>query len=293
MQSLNMTSKLLTFLLLAIGLSSCEKIDVGRIENLNGGIIHVIGHGGAGFQSAFNELPENSMSSIERAIEVYNAEGVEIDIQLTKDEQLVAYHDNKLETSTDGFGYIYQNTLAELKNVHYNNEFYATLFLKESIISLEEVLLYFSSRRIKPQLHLDLRTWLFDSEKYTEDEFLKVYVEKIIDVVTKYNYQSNTYIGSSSKKALKYSFEIDSSIRLMYETENISEELNYLTANNIHGIIAYNDRISIGAIQLAQHNNIRVLLFNVKSQNSIVEAVNKHPEYIITDNIPKLQQVLY
>lgn len=293
MQSLNMTSKILIVLYLLIALSSCEKIDVGRIDNLNGGIIHVIGHGGAGFQSAFNELPENSMSSIERAIEIYNAEGVEIDVQLTKDGKIVAYHDDKLETSTDGFGYIYNNTLNELKSVRYNNEFYASLFIKESITSLDEVLSYFSSRRIKPQLHLDLRTWLFDSEKYTEDEFLKLYVEKIIEVVTKYNYQSKTYIGSSSRKALKYSFEIDSSIRLMYETENISEELNYLKANNIYGIIAYNDRISKGAIQLAQRNNIRVLLFNVKSQNSIVEAVNKHPEFIITDNIPKLQQVLY
>tara|TARA_R110002049_G_scaffold125972_6_gene281624 strand:+ start:1353 stop:2219 length:867 start_codon:yes stop_codon:yes gene_type:complete len=288
-----MTSRLIIFVAIMLGLSACEKIDVGRIENLNGGTISVIGHGGSGFQSAFNELPENSMASIKRAVEIYNADGVELDIQLTKDHQLVPYHDNKLETSTDGYGYVYEFNLSELKEVKYNNEFYASLFLNETITSLEDVLIYFSNRRIKPQLHLDLRTWLFNPDIFTQSEFIDVYAEKLVELIERYNYSPYTFIGSSSKESLLAISKINPNLKLCFETESIRSNNDFLQDNSIYGIIAYNDRISNSEIEFAHRNNIRVILFNVKSQKSIVEAVNKNPDYIITDNIPKLQQVLF
>jgi glycerophosphoryl diester phosphodiesterase len=281
---------LLIYVLLIVG---CEKIDIGSIQNLNGGKIAVIGHGGAGFQSAFNELPENSLSSVQRAVEIYGADGIELDIQLTKDSQLVAYHDNRLETSTNGYGFIHDFTLSELKKVTYNNEFYASLFLDERITSLEEILTYLSARRIKAELHIDLRTQLFDSTKYSQIEFISLYIKEVIDLIKSYNYQSYTFIGSSAKFALSEALKLAPDVRLLYETENVIRDIDYLKKNKIYGIIAYNSRITKREVDFAHQNMIRVVLFGVKSQNSIVDAVEKHPDYIITDNIPKLQQVLY
>ncbi len=288
-----MIFKKLSLLFIVPLIVGCEKIDVGAIQNLNGGQISIIGHGGAGLQSAYNELPENSFSSVKRAIEIYGADGVELDIQLSKDTQLVAYHDNRLETSTNGYGYVHEFNLKQLGQTTYNNEFYASLFLNEKITSLEKILLYFSERRIKPELHIDLRAWLYNSDLYTENEFIAIYTKKIVELITKYDYQSHTFIGSSSKLALEELYRLDSSIRLFYETENVRGELTFLKSNFIYGVIAYNDRISKREIEFAHKNLIRVVLFNVKSQQSIVDAVEKYPDYIITDNIPKLQQVLY
>ncbi len=288
-----MIFKKLSLLFIITLIAGCEKIDVGSIKNLNGGQISVVGHGGAGLQSAYNELPENSFSSVKRAIEIYGADGVELDIQMSLDSQLVAYHDNRLETSTNGYGYVHEFNLKELEQVNFNNEFYASLFLNEKITSLEKILRYFSERRIKPELHIDLRAWLYNSDTYTENEFIALYTKKVVDLITKYNYQAYTFIGSSSKLALEELYKLDSSIRLFYETENVRGEVTFIKDNFIYGIVAYNDRISKSEIEYAHKNLIRVALFNVKSQQSIVKAVEKYPDYIITDNIPKLQQVLY
>jgi hypothetical protein len=198
-----------------------------------------------------------------------------------------------LETSTNGYGYVHEFSLKQLEQTTYNNEFYASLFLNEKITSLEKILLYFSERRIKPELHIDLRAWLYNSDLYTENEFIAIYTKKIVELIAKYDYQSYTFIGSSSKSALEELYRLDSSIRLFYETANVRGELTFLKNNFIYGVIAYNDRISKREIEFAHKNMIRVVLFNVKSQQSIVDAVEKHPDYIITDNIPKLQQVLY
>jgi glycerophosphoryl diester phosphodiesterase len=287
-----MNFRLFIFLFL-LGLLSCKKADINPIYNLNGGIIYVVGHGGAGFQSAFNEMPENSLSSITKAIEVYNADGVEVDVQFTKDLNLVLYHDDKLEISTNGNGFIYEYNLEELNQFKYDRDFYPNLFLDEQIVTLETVLQKFSQRNIKPQLHLDLRTWLYNNHQYSFEDFIELYTTNIVQLISKYNYQEYTYISSGSIEALLAIQEIDANLKLMVETNDVNGMLPLIKQNNWYGIVAQNENITKQKIDFAHKNNIRVALFNVKTQNNIVNAVNKHPDFILTDNIVKLQQILY
>ena len=89
-------------LLLAISillLVGCQD-DSFEFENLSDNNAFIIGHGGSGFLSPTNNVAENSMKSLELAIEGYNADGVEVDVQLTKDSMLVLYHDHDLFTKT-------------------------------------------------------------------------------------------------------------------------------------------------------------------------------------------------
>ena len=85
------------FLCVAAG---CKKA-VGPIDNLFGGQIRVIGHAGIGFESVLTPFPSNSLGSIRRVIEGYNADGVEVDVQITKDSVPVLAHDQQLEVMTD------------------------------------------------------------------------------------------------------------------------------------------------------------------------------------------------
>ena len=180
-----MNSRIIMFLLLMI-ISSCKKVNINDIHNLNGDFIYVIGHGGVGFQTLSTQLPENSMISIMKAIEVYGADGVEVDVQLSKDLQLVLYHDDRLETSTDGIGFVYEYNLIELTEIKYNRDIYANLFIDEHVVSLETVLQKFSKQKIKPQLHLDLRSWLYDNSLYNPADFFSVYASKIVNICLLY-----------------------------------------------------------------------------------------------------------
>jgi len=59
--------------------------------------------------------PENSMLAFKKAIEA-GACGMEFDIHMTKDGELVVIHDPTLDRTTTGTGYIKDYTLAEIRN---------------------------------------------------------------------------------------------------------------------------------------------------------------------------------
>ncbi|WP_242835502.1 glycerophosphodiester phosphodiesterase family protein [Butyrivibrio sp. AC2005] len=62
--------------------------------------------------------PENTLTSFEKAMNVPGVTGIELDIQLTKDGELVVIHDEKVDRTTDGIGYVRDFSLKELKTLH-------------------------------------------------------------------------------------------------------------------------------------------------------------------------------
>lgn len=60
--------------------------------------------------------PENTLQAFEAACE-YPITGIELDIQLTKDGEIVVIHDEKVDRTTDGSGYVKDFTLEEIKGL--------------------------------------------------------------------------------------------------------------------------------------------------------------------------------
>ena len=56
----------------------------------------ILGHAGESLLKSKSKNPPNTVESVRRAIEL-GADGVEIDVQMTSDGLLVAYHDGFLE----------------------------------------------------------------------------------------------------------------------------------------------------------------------------------------------------
>lgn len=77
------------------------------------------------------KIPENSLKAFERAIELNYP--IELDVQLTKDNVLVVFHDFNLSRMTDETDYIQDMTLDEIKRV-------SLLDTKEKIPTFKEVL---------------------------------------------------------------------------------------------------------------------------------------------------------
>jgi len=71
---------------------------------------NLVGHNGAG-----DKYPEDTLEAVQIAIHEYNVDIVEVDIQLTKDKQLVCIHDPKLDRTTNGTGYVSSYTFEELQ----------------------------------------------------------------------------------------------------------------------------------------------------------------------------------
>ena len=64
--------------------------------------------------------PENTLTSFSKAADLFERglTGIELDIQLTKDREIVVIHDEKIDRTTDGYGFVRDHTLAELKTFH-------------------------------------------------------------------------------------------------------------------------------------------------------------------------------
>src|SRR5690606_4742217 len=90
------------FLIIVLSISSCNK-DEFEISNLNGNKIGILGHGGMGISSTY---PMNSVESIMNCIHL-NSDGTEIDVQMTNDGVLVAFHDETLDNLTNGSGILH------------------------------------------------------------------------------------------------------------------------------------------------------------------------------------------
>lgn len=70
-------------------------------------------------RGASGYAPENTLAAFQKAVDL-GADGVELDIQLTKDDQIVVIHDEKIDRTSDGKGWVKDYTLEELRAFNYN-----------------------------------------------------------------------------------------------------------------------------------------------------------------------------
>ncbi|MEQ9297820.1 MAG: glycerophosphodiester phosphodiesterase family protein [Cyclobacteriaceae bacterium] len=82
---------------------------IALLEDAQSDYVMVVAHRGE-----WKEAPENSIPAIEAAIEL-GVDMVELDIRMTKDEELVLMHDASIDRMTNGVGNVADMTLAELK----------------------------------------------------------------------------------------------------------------------------------------------------------------------------------
>lgn len=73
--------------------------------------------GAAGWDVQY--APENTLPAFQKAIDM-GADGIELDVQLTKDGEIVVTHDEMINRVSDGTGWVKDYTLAELKNFNFN-----------------------------------------------------------------------------------------------------------------------------------------------------------------------------
>lgn len=95
--------------------------------------LHIIAHRGA---SAY--APENTFAAFEKAVEL-GADFIELDVQLTKDGRLAVIHDDKVDRTTNGTGFVREYTMNELEKLDAGSWF-SPEFQGEKIPSLEAVL---------------------------------------------------------------------------------------------------------------------------------------------------------
>ena len=86
-----------------------------------------------------SKAPENTLSAIQAAMDV-DADRIEIDVQLTKDGEVVLMHDKNIRRTTGVDGYINKMTLNEVKSLDAGSWF-SPNFQAEKVPTLREALI--------------------------------------------------------------------------------------------------------------------------------------------------------
>jgi glycerophosphoryl diester phosphodiesterase len=281
-------------LLVIISLNGCRQADIDVVDNLNGGKIDIIGHAGSGFQTGRNPTPTNSESSIKIAIEGYGADGCEVDLQLSKDSIIMLFHDALLDGSTTCTGCIYENNYDELLQCSFRNDFAVNIFHSENIISLKHILDKYTGSDFHPIFYLDIK--LYNECNTKDSAYIRTLAVQLINIVHSYNSEDKIFIITDSQELIDFIRTFDSNPKPILFIGGLNktfhEELQFALANNLYGFTIGNSEISAAEVKEAHDNNLRVILHNVKSRNSAVEAVEKFPDVIMTDNIQMLQEIL-
>lgn len=108
-------------------------------------------------RGASGYAPENTMEAFELAVK-QKADGIELDVQLSKDGVPVVIHDETIDRVTGGHGFVKDFTLEELKAFSVLSEKFAD-YKNAKIPTLEEVLAY--AKKTGLCVNIELKTGIY------------------------------------------------------------------------------------------------------------------------------------
>ena len=157
--------------------------------------VQVLAHRGA---SAY--APENTMSAFKLAIE-QRADWLEMDVQQTRDGQLVVFHDLRMDRTTNGSGALRDLTLEQVRQLDAGSWF-GPRFAGERVPTFDEVVALAQQQnvRIFPEVK--------DPRLYPGIE------ERVASVISAYGYEDQTIIQSFDMTSLERLRQVNPRLKL-------------------------------------------------------------------------------
>mgnify|MGYP000850181591 CR=1 FL=1 len=178
-----------------------------------------------GFHDNRGECPENSLPAFERAIQM--GYGIELDVQLTKDGEMVVVHDEEIDRVSDGSGFVKDYTLAELKNLNFNKTHLEYQNVK--IPTLREV--YEALKPTGMTINVELKTGIF---------WYKDLEKKVLELTKEMEMEDRVIYSSFNHYSIAKILELDP-----------KASTGILYADIIYDVVNYAKKIGTGALHPA------------------------------------------
>lgn len=227
-------------------------------------------------RGASSYAPENTKSAFRKAIEL-GANGIELDLQKTKDNKIVIFHDDFIDNKSNGKGKIEDYTYQELYNLDFGSWF-DEKFKGEQIVLFED----FAKEFLYKDLTFAIELKVIGIEKET------------LEIIKKYSKHNNIYITSFMFSALENMRKIDDNIKLSWliEEKISNDNINKLLKINGSQICPKAKLITGEDLLLAKKNKIGVRLWGIYNKD-IMKRVYKLDTEGMTVNFPdKLNKLL-
>ncbi|MGD7045538.1 glycerophosphodiester phosphodiesterase [Jeotgalibacillus proteolyticus] len=215
--------------------------------------------------------PENTMKAFKEA-EKSGCDGIELDVQRTKDGHLVVIHDETVNRTTNGKGIVASLTLKQIRalDASYNKKKW---FSNNKVPTLDEVLDWLGGNPLL--CNIELKN---DKVDYKGME------EEVLQKVAEYNLDDRIIYSSFNLQSIIRLRELDASVSIapIYSKKGVNPSLlaSSLSANAIHA----NHRVMTPALMDAcQRMNIPVRLYTLNDPAKLKMWIGAGLGGVITD----------
>lgn len=226
----------------------------------------IIGH--RGYAALY---PENTMQSFMKAYE-YGADGIELDIHLSADKEIVVIHDPTLNRTTNQKGRVNQLTMAEIKKARNKKGLFKVT--DEQVPTLKEVMDWIITTDMTLNIEIKGVT-----EGVLEEELLKL--------LGQYDMKERIIISSFNLDSLLYIEKLDSSYDTALLTDkDLGEPWIYMESHGIKSLHPHGKSYMTDAKRLeVSRYNLPARVYTVNRSKEIQYWLEEEIEAIITDEV--------
>ena len=233
-----------------------------------------------GHRGASGYAPENTLEAFELAAKM-GAAGVELDVHIAKDGELVVAHDERIDRVANGTGLICEMTTAELKKFKFNNTH--PEYEKATIPTLREVYELLKPYGLK--INAELKNGRID---YPGLE------EKCIKLADELGMTDSVLYSSFNHYSMLRVKKIDSSLPcgLLYDCFLIEpwEYAKKLGANAIHP--HFSELLVAGEVEKAHALGLAVNVWTANDEQDIRNSIQAGADIIISNYPDRALKVL-
>lgn len=238
------------------------------------GNINVWAHRGAS-----GYAPENTLEAFDLAVKM-KSDGIELDVQLTRDGELVVIHDETIDRVSNGSGFVKDYTLNELKQFNYNNS--NSNYKFSEIPTLEEV--YKLLKNTDILINVELKTGII---------FYEGIENKVIELAKKMNIQERILYSSFNHYSVMKIKELDSNAKLGFlYTDGYIDIAKYCKRQGVDAIHpSFNNLKYPNFVNLCNKNELEVNVWNVRDCD-LRECYDSKVNSIITNYPDRTRKIL-
>jgi len=226
-----------------------------------------------GFSASF---AENTMSAFLEA-EKAGADGLELDVQLTKDGELVVIHDEKVNRTTSGTGFVKDFSFKDIRKLNANKKG----MKKEPIPSLIEVFEWMQTNKIL--CNIELKNGLFPYEGMEE---------KVIQLIQNYGLMNRIIISSFNHYSIVYCYRINPNIETApLFLEGLFMPWIYAQSIRAKGIHPKYSTLTDEVITRTMENGIAVRPYTVNDDVDLQQLFKINCTAVITDDPVKALRI--
>ncbi len=156
--------------------------------------------------------PQNTIPAFKKALE-FNADGIETDVHLSKDGEIVICHNYTVDETSNGKGFVDELTLAELKAMDFGS-YFSKDFSGVTLPTLSELLDVVKGMAL---INIEIKP------PRTNNDLVK----KVVEEIHKYGIEKNSIVSCFNPECIRQVKEIDKNIKtaLLYEDDELGNEI--------------------------------------------------------------------